>query len=224
MTALVCRGLKVSYNGRAALNEVDLELPEGNFLAVIGPNGSGKSTLVRAILGLLHPSAGTVHIDSGIREKGIGYVPQKSEARGDFPATVYEVVISGCLGRLGLRPFYRRRDREEAEAKLRLMGIWDLRTRAFRELSGGQRQRTLLARALCAAEGMLVLDEPAAGLDGESEALMYRILSELNSKKGTTVIMVTHDIRRGAAAASHILELDGGLRYFGKASMWPGAL
>lgn len=218
MAALVCRGLKISYNGRAALSGVDFELPEGGFLAVTGPNGSGKSTLIKAIAGLIRPCAGMVQVDSGIRKKGIGYVPQKSETRGDFPATVYETVISGRTGRLGLRPFFGKEDRKETEEKLRLMGLWELRTRAFRELSGGQRQRVLLARALCAAEGMLLLDEPAAALDAESEKNMYHILHETNSSKRITIVMVTHDIKQGAAAATHILDLDGCQKYFGRSA------
>lgn len=222
MAALVCRGLCAAYGGREALHGVDFELPAGAFLAVVGPNGSGKSTLIKALLGLIKPSAGTVELEEGVGRSGVGYMPQQSESRGDFPATVYETVISGRLGRLGLCPFYGRQDRWEAEKNLRLMGLWELRTRAFRELSGGQRQRTLLARALCAADGMLVLDEPAAGLDAEAQERMYSLLRDVNKKEGATVVMVTHDLVRGAAAATHVLELDGGQKYFGESGLWPG--
>ncbi|MFR5881431.1 MAG: metal ABC transporter ATP-binding protein [Cloacibacillus evryensis] len=160
MPAFVCSGLSVAYGGREALSDIDFELPRGAFLAIVGENGSGKSTLIKALLGLIKPSAGTVRLGEGLKTSDIGYLPQQREARSDFPATVYEIALSGRLNKLGLRPFYGRRDRRCAEESLRLMGLWELRTKAFRELSGGQQQRTLLARALCASGGLLLLDEP----------------------------------------------------------------
>lgn len=147
MPAFVCSGLSVAYGGREALSDIDFELPRGAFLAIVGENGSGKSTLIKALLGLIKPSAGTVRLGEGLKTSDIGYLPQQREARSDFPATVYEIALSGRLNKLGLRPFYGRRDRRCAEESLRLMGLWELRTKAFRELSGGQQQRTLLARA-----------------------------------------------------------------------------
>ena len=158
MAAFVCSGLSVTYGGREALSDINFELPAGAFLAVVGENGSGKSTLIKALLGLIKPSSGSIRLGGGLKKRDIGYLPQQREARNDFPATVYEIVISGRLAHIGLRPFYDRRDHREAEKNLRLAGIWELRTRAFRELSGGQQQRTLLARALCASGGLLLLD------------------------------------------------------------------
>ncbi|MDO5114575.1 MAG: ABC transporter ATP-binding protein [Synergistaceae bacterium] len=222
MAALICSGLSVAYGGREALSGVSFELPRGAFLAVVGENGSGKSTLVRTLLGLIKPSAGTARLDGGLTRRDIGYLPQQRESRGDFPATVYEITISGRLGRLGARPFYSGEDRREAEKNLRLTGLWELRSRAFRELSGGQQQRTLLARALCAEGGLLLLDEPVSGLDADAADQMYHLLRELKEKKKTTIVMVTHDLPRAAEAASHILELDGGQRYFGESASWPG--
>lgn len=220
MAALVCSGLSVAYGGREALSGIDFALPRGAFLAVVGANGSGKSTLIQTLLGLIKPSAGTARLGDGLRRRDIGYLPQQRDRRGDFPATVYEIAISGRLSRLGLRPFYGGRDRREAEKNLRLMGLWELRARAFRELSGGQQQRTLLARALCAEGGLLLLDEPATGLDAEAAEQMYSLLRRLHEEEQLTIVMVTHDLARAAAAASHILELDGGQRYFGKSGSW----
>ncbi len=220
MAALVCSGLSVAYGGREALSGIGFALPKGAFLAVVGANGSGKSTLIQTILGLIKPSAGTVSLGDGLRRRDIGYLPQQRKRHGDFPATVYEIALSGRLSRLGLRPFYSWQDRREAEKNLRQMGIWELRTRAFRELSGGQQQRTLLARALCAEGGLLLLDEPATGLDAEAAEQMYSLLTRLREEEGLTVVMVTHDLVRASAAASHILELDGGQRYFGGSGSW----
>ncbi|EHL68256.1 metal ABC transporter ATP-binding protein [Cloacibacillus evryensis] len=222
MPAFVCSGLSVAYGGREALSDIDFELPRGAFLAIVGENGSGKSTLIKALLGLIKPSAGTVRLGEGLKTSDIGYLPQQREARSDFPATVYEIALSGRLNKLGLRPFYGRRDRRCAEESLRLMGLWELRTKAFRELSGGQQQRTLLARALCASGGLLLLDEPVTGLDAEAAERMYSLLRAVNENDKTTVIMVTHDLTRAAATASHILELGGRQKYFGESCRWPG--
>ncbi len=196
MAAFVCSGLSVTYGGREALSNINIELPAGAFLAVVGENGSGKSTLIKALLGLIKPSSGSIRLGGGLKKRDIGYLPQQREARNDFPATVYEIVISGRLAHIGLRPFYDRRDHREAEKNLSLAGIWELRTRAFRELSGGQQQRTLLARALCASGGLLLLDEPATGLDAEAAESMYALLHEINANEKATVIMVTHDLAR----------------------------
>lgn len=221
MAAFVCSGLSVTYGGREALSDINFELPAGAFLVVVGENGSGKSTLIKALLGLIKPLSGSIRLGGGLKKRDIGYLPQQREARNDFPATVYEIVISGRLAHIGLRPFYDRRDHREAEKNLRLAGIWELRTRAFRELSGGQQQRTLLARALCASGGLLLLDEPATGLDAEAAESMYALLREINANEKATVIMVTHDLARVPSLASHILELSGGQKYFGESAGWP---
>lgn len=221
MAAFVCRKLSVAYGGRDALCGVNFELPLGAFLAIVGENGSGKSTLVKALLGLVKPSGGEVMLSGGISRKDIGYMPQQRETRGDFPATVYEIVLSGRLAHIGLRPFYSGRDHSEAEKNLRRLGIWELRTKAYRELSGGQQQRTLLARSLCAARAALLLDEPFASLDAETDRRLYSTLSSINREEGTTVVMVTHDREHAASCATHILELnDGRQLYFGPGRPW----
>ena len=143
-------------------------------------------------------------------------MPQHTEAQIDFPASVEEVVMSGCIGHTGRIPLYRRADRERAHDNLRKLGIDGLQKVSYRELSGGQRQRVLLARALCAANKMILLDEPVSGLDPAATAEMYRIIDELNKKDGMTVIMISHDIGAAVKYASHILHLAHTPRFFGK--------
>ena len=174
---------------------------------MVGENGSGKSTLIKGILGLINPLEGTIEFGEGIGKNEIGYLAQSAAAKMDFPASVYEIVLSGNLGAMGMRPFYTRRERQIAGENLRRLEIDDLKERCYRELSGGQQRRVLLARALCAGRKMLVLDEPAAGLDPQVTAEFYRLLKEINRDLGITVIMVSHDIEGTKKYASEILNL-----------------
>ena len=219
MAQLVCRDLSVGPGGRegwAVLSGLNFAVEAGDYLCVIGENGSGKTTLMRTLLGLLPPLAGSVTLGDGLRRNEIGYLPQQTEVQRDFPASVREIVLSGCQGRCGLRPFYNREERRLASQAMARMGVEDLAGRCYRELSGGQQQRVLLARALCAARRVLFLDEPVAGLDPQATLEMYRVIGELNRRDGVTVVMISHDVGAALERASRILRV-GASVFFGTA-------
>jgi zinc transport system ATP-binding protein len=198
------RGLSLGYDGRIVLKNLSFSLDWGDYLCIVGENGSGKSTLIRGILGLLSPVQGSLIRGIGSRE--IGYLSQEAAAKDDFPAGVLEIVLSSFLGGMGLRPFYRSGEKREAEERLRQLGAADLKNRCYRELSGGQRRRVLLARALCGAKKLLVLDEPASGLDPLVREDLYALLQKIN-REGISIVMVTHDTEAARKYANHILTL-----------------
>ena len=212
MTLIQCCDLSLGYEGKCVLSHLELSVQEGDYLAIVGENGAGKSTLLKGILGLIRPTGGHIHFH--LPPKEIGYLPQQTPIQRDFPASVMEVVLSGLLASKGYAPFYTRADRETALAKLRLLGAEDLANRCYRELSGGQQQRVLLARALCATQKMLLLDEPVSGLDPKVTAEMYTLIEKLNREDGITVIMISHDITAAVKYASHILHI-GDTVFFG---------
>ncbi len=207
MALLSCRDLSLGYEGKAILEHIDFEVHAGDYLCIVGENGSGKSTLMKTILGLIHPLKGKVQTGDGLRQNEIGYLPQQTVVQRDFPASVYEIVLSGCQGRQGFRPFYSKADKELAWENIRRMEIEKLAKRCYRELSGGQQQRVLLARALCATRKLLLLDEPVAGLDPKVTAEMYQLISDLNRKDGITVVMISHDLEAALRYATHILHI-----------------
>ncbi len=206
MAQLECRDLTLGYEGHAVLSRLSFAVNEGDYLCIVGENGSGKTTLMKTILGLLKPMKGTVVFGDGLKENGIGYLPQHTAVQKDFPATVWEIVLSGCQSRLGKRPFYSGKEKSLARGKMEKMGISAFSARCYRDLSGGQQQRVLLARALCAAEKLLLLDEPVTGLDPGVTADMYSLIADLN-REGITVIMISHDISAAVRCASHVLHL-----------------
>lgn len=215
-----CEGLTLSYDGKAVLENVNFTVRQGDYLCIIGENGSGKSTLVRALLGLKHISGGEIKFGGGLTSKSIGYLPQQTGIQRDFPASVREVVLSGCLGG-NKRLFYSIKDRKKASENMEKLGIAGLSRRSYRELSGGQQQRVLLARALCAASRLLLLDEPVAGLDPLVTSEMYDLISKLNRLDNMTVIMVSHDIESALRYSNKILHLDRSVAYFGDTSKYP---
>jgi len=202
---LECSELTASYDGRKVLSGLSFTINEGDYVCILGENGSGKSTLVKCLLGIKSPDSGKIIMGDGLRQKDIGYLPQHTDLAKGFPATVTEVVLSGCLGRRGLRPFYSSKEKQLAKQAMERLGIAELAGRSCRELSGGQQQRMLLARAMCAAEKLLLLDEPVTGLDPSAAADMYDLISELNKKDGMTIIMVSHDVVKSLDSASRIL-------------------
>jgi zinc transport system ATP-binding protein len=204
---LTVSALALGYNGFAVLSGLGFTIPRGGYLCIVGENGSGKSTLIKGILGLISPMSGTIKLGEGIRRGEIGYLSQQAAVKKDFPAGVSEIVLSGSLGRAGLRPFYSRPEKAAAEENMRRLGIWELREHCFRELSGGQQRRVLLARALCASRRLLVLDEPAAGLDPLVTVDVYGLLEKLNREMGLTVVMVSHDIESALKYAHTVLHL-----------------
>ena len=214
MAQLTCQNLTVGYDGRTVLQGLNFEVNPGDNLCILGENGSGKSTLMKTILGLQAPISGRILTGDGLRKNEIGYLPQQTQAQKDFPASVREIVLSGCQGRCGSRPFYSKEEKRLAEENIGKMGIGSLTKRCYRELSGGQQQRVLLARALCATRKMLLLDEPVSGLDPRVTAEMYGLIETLNREEGITIMMISHDISAALKYASHILHI-GDSVFFG---------
>ncbi|MDO5131665.1 MAG: ABC transporter ATP-binding protein [Eubacteriales bacterium] len=216
MSLLKCENLSFAYDGVTVVKDLNFNVEEGNYLCIIGENGAGKSTLVKGLLRLKKPSAGKVEMGADLKAVEIGYLPQQTQIQKDFPASVREVVLSGCLNRMGLRPFYSRAEKERARENMEALEILELQHQCYRDLSGGQQQRVLLARALCAAQKLILLDEPVSGLDPVATRTLYAQIALLNKKRRITVIMVSHDIDASLRDASHILHLgQEGQLFFG---------
>lgn len=215
MDLIECDKVGFSYDGKNVISDLSFSVENGDYLCIVGENGAGKSTLVKGILGLIKPSSGKITFKDGLEPKKIGYLPQKNDIQRDFPASCREVVLSGTLNKCGVFPFYTKKCREKADKNMELLGIGDLKKRSFQELSGGQQQRVLLARALCAAERLILLDEPAAGLDPLVTKELYDLIRKLNREYGICVIMVSHDISGAVANAKHILHLEHDGVFFG---------
>jgi len=213
MPQLICKNLALGYEGKTVVSDLSFSVSKGDYLCIVGENGSGKSTLIKTILGLKMPMQGKITTENGFAATEIGYMPQQSIVQKDFPASVREVVRSGCLNRCGLRPFYNKAEKQLAEENMEKLGIANLAKRCYRELSGGQQQRVLLARALCATRTILLLDEPASGLDPKATVEMYELIAGLNTS-GITIIMVSHDIAASVRYASHILHIGNGATVF----------
>ena len=214
MALINVEGLTLSYENMTVIKGLSFTVNAGDYLCVIGENGSGKSTLVKSLLSLKKPVGGAIEFGDGLKAREIGYLPQQTGAQRDFPASVWEVVLSGCLNSRGIKPFYTVKERRMALDNMERLGIANLRRRSYRELSGGQQQRVLLARALCATHKLLLLDEPVSGLDPMVTAEMYELIDGIN-KSGVTVIMVTHDISAALKYANTILCLRSGEWFFG---------
>ena len=206
MELLSCAGISMAYDSHTVVNNVSFTLEAGDYLLIVGENGSGKSTLMKGLLGLLKPVSGKIDF-YGLKQQEIGYLPQQTIVQKDFPASVFEVVLSGCLNRHGLRPFYDREDRARTRHNISRLGIEGLKRKSYRDLSGGQQQRVLLARALCASERLVVLDEPVNGLDPIMTADLYALIADLN-REGLTVIMVSHDVKSAVQYGNKILHME----------------
>ncbi len=213
MSLIKAENLTLGYDQRVVAEGISFEVCAGDYLCIVGENGSGKSTLMKTVLGLLPAVSGSIKTGDGLGKAQIGYLPQQTEVQRDFPASVKEIVLSGCLGKCGSRPFYSAEEKVLAEKNMERMGVEKLSRRCYRELSGGQQQRVLLARALCAAEKVLLLDEPVSGLDPKVTAEMYALIEKLN-KEGMTIIMISHDITAAVKYATHILHM-GDKVFFG---------
>lgn len=212
MALISARDLAVGYESHAVAGRLSFDVNEGDYLCIVGENGAGKSTLMKTLLGLNKPVGGELALSEDLKQHGIGYLPQQTVIQKDFPASVWEVVLSGCQSRAKGKPFYSKSDKVLAGDNLDKLGALHLKSKCYRELSGGQQQRVLLARALCAAQKIILLDEPAAGLDPLATADMYRLISDIN-KEGMTVIMVSHDIGAATSYASHILMVSEDIFY-----------
>lgn len=206
MAQLTCENVSLGYDNKTILSNLSFSVNSGDYLCIVGENGSGKSTLMRTMLGLQKPMSGEISLGDGLKKGEIGYLPQQTDVQKNFPASVKEIVLSGCQARAGLRPFYNNQEKEMAANAMKKMRIEEFSKRCYRELSGGQQQRVLLARALCATQKILLLDEPVSGLDPKVTAEMYELISGLN-KEGITIIIISHDIDVAISEASHILHI-----------------
>ncbi len=215
MALLTCSNISLGYEGKKIVEDINFSVNTGDYLCIVGENGSGKSTLMKTLLNLKTPMEGSIVTGDGLKQEEIGYLPQQTVVQKDFPASVREIVLSGCLNRCGMRPFYSKEEKQLAVTNMERLGIRHLTKRCYRELSGGQQQRVLLARALCATRKLLLLDEPVAGLDPKAMADMYEIIKSLNSEDGITVIMISHDIKAAVKYASHILHISKKPLFYG---------
>ena len=215
---IVCRDLSLGYEGQSVLSGLNLTVQAGDYLCIVGDNGSGKSTLLRGLLGLISPLSGTIERAAELRKGNLGYLPQQTRAQKDFPATVFEVVLSGCLNRKGMRFFYSPAQKSEALMNMGKLGVLELKDKCYRDLSGGQQQRVLLARALCAASRLLILDEPITGLDPAAAQDLYKTLAYLNRKEGMAIVMVTHDLKAALQSARTVLHIGRSSYFLGSAA------
>ncbi len=215
MAYISCRDVTLAYDRRPVVTGLTFSVNPGDYLCIVGENGSGKSTLVKALVGLKTPAQGEIEFGDGLRPTEIGYLPQQTEIQRSFPASVFEIVRSGCMSRLGKRPFFGANERRHAESALSRFRLDALKRRPYGELSGGQQQRVLLARAFCATEKLLVLDEPGASLDPLVTKELYEIIQTVNAEERITIVMISHDIHNAVVGASHILHLNNRPLFFG---------
>lgn len=212
---LSAKDVTIKYENKIAVDSITFDVKRGDYLCIFGENGSGKSTLIKSILGLIKPSSGKIEFSEDINKNQIGYLPQQTIVQRDFPASVFEVVISGCLNRRGIKPFYSKNEKDIANNNIEKLSISEIKNKSYRDLSGGQQQRVLLARALCATDKLIVLDEPAAGLDPLISSEFYLLVKNLNKKYGISVIMVSHDIKTAMKNANKILHMGTKALFFG---------
>ena len=224
MSQIICKDVTLGYEGKTVCEGLNFSINQGDYLCIVGDNGSGKTTLTKALLSLKAPLSGSISFGEGITKKDIGYLPQQTEIQKDFPASVEEVVLSGCTSRLGKRFFMGRKERLEAMQNMKMMNVYDLADQSFKTLSGGQMQRVLLARALCAANKILILDEPVSGLDPTATADMYETIHHLNKHTGITIIMVTHDIENALRDATAVLKVGKESKLFSSTEEYKTAL
>ena len=207
MAYITCKDLTLGYEGHAIVSDLNFKVSKGDYLCIVGENGTGKSTLIKTLLHLQDAISGDIITGDGLKAYEVGYLPQQTLVQRDFPASVREIVLSGCQNHLGFWPFYRTKEKKYAEEMMKKLQITHLSKRCYRELSGGQQQRVLLARALCATRKILLLDEPVSGLDPQMTEEMYRLIEKINREDKITIIMISHDIRGAMEYASHILQI-----------------
>ncbi len=212
---LSCKNVTIVYEKEVAVSNVSFDIEEGDYVSVVGENGTGKSSILKAILGLVPLREGTVSFEEGFKKNHIGYLSQQNPMQKEFPASVYEVVLSGCLNSKGLMPFYGKGAKKLVKDTLMKLGMEEYIKKSFAELSGGQKQRVLLARALCSTDKIIFLDEPVTGLDPVAVKEMYGLIEKLNKDMGITIVMVTHDIENALEYSNKILHLTKRGYFFG---------
>ncbi|MGN1442725.1 MAG: metal ABC transporter ATP-binding protein [Acutalibacteraceae bacterium] len=215
MAVVEFQNVSVGYDGKAVTEGLSFSLADGAYLSIVGENGAGKSTTMKTLLGLIKPIDGKIMFGDGLKSNEIGYLPQQTQVQRDFPATVSEVVLSGCLNQLGFKPFYTKEQKHTAKKWMDRLEITNIAKRSYKQLSGGQQQRVLLARALCATKKLIVLDEPVSGLDPVVTENMYELIRQINREDKITVIMVSHDLAAALRYSSHILQLSDKMLFFG---------
>ena len=215
MSQIICRDVSFSYGSSTVVSGLNFTVNDGEYMCIVGENGSGKSTAARGILGLKQPDSGSIEFGDGLKSSEIGYLPQQMDVQRDFPASVREVVLSGRLNSIGMKPFYSRKDKKDAYEKMKLLGIDNISDKCYRDLSGGQQQRVLLARAMCASKKLLLLDEPVTGLDPIAAQDMYELIADINKTMGMTIVMISHDIESTLKYATHILHISHTGTFFG---------
>ena len=215
MSLISCENVSFGYEGKAVISQLNFKVDSGDYLCIVGENGAGKSTLMKGLLHLKQSIEGTITFDKELKGNEIGYLPQQTIVQKDFPASVYEIVLSGRLSSRGLLPFYSKKDKQIVEENLHRLGIAHLKNKCYRELSGGQQQRVLLARALCATKKLLLLDEPVSGLDPVVTKELYELIATINKETGLTIIVISHDIQNVIAYATKILHVKNEQRFFG---------
>ena len=220
MAVVTFQNVSVGYDGKAVTEGLDFSVPDGAYLSIVGENGAGKSTTMKTLLGLKKPIDGKIIFADGLKSNEIGYLPKQTQVQRDFPATVAEVVLSGCLNQLGFRPFYSKKQKQIAGKWMERLGITDIAKRSYKQLSGGQQQRVLLARALCATKKLIVLDEPVSGLDPVVTENMYELIRQINREDKITVITVSHDLAAALRYSTHILQLSDKMLFFGTAEAY----
>ena len=213
MIQLTAQNVSLGYEGKKIVSNLNFSVEKGDFLGILGENGSGKSTLLYTLLGFKRPMEGKI-VFSDPTKKGVGYLPQQADIQKNFPASVKEVVLSGCLTTGKWSPFYTAEQKALAKKNMALLGIEEISKKSFSELSGGQKQRALLARALCATKEIIMLDEPVSGLDPTVTVQLYDVLKKIN-REGITVIMVSHDVSKTLECANKILHIDFDKSFYG---------
>lgn len=201
------KNLSLGYEKENVIEDISFTVNEGDFVIVVGKNGAGKSTLIKGILGLIKPKSGQIIFNENLTQKLIGYMPQETKVDQAFPASVYEIVLSGRINKMGFRPFYNKEDKKKAQEALNILNISNIKNKSFCDLSGGQRQKTLLARSLCATDKLLILDEPSNNLDNTSREEFYLLLMKINKELGITIIMISHDIDIDKMLGNKILKI-----------------
>ena len=208
MSLIKIENASLGYEGKTVVNDISVDIKEKDYICIVGENGSGKTTLMKALLGLLKPLSGSITYSDGLKQNEIGYLPQSSDIQRDFPASVQEVVLSGCLNKKHTF-FYSKEQKKTAAENMKLTGIYDLRKKCFRELSGGQRRRIDIARALLHRPQLLILDEPTTGLDPQTRKLLGDVVNDLRKNESMTVLLTTHYMEE-AADADYVVILDSG--------------
>lgn len=215
MAQLSCKKLTISYEKEEVVSNISFNIEMGDYVSIVGENGTGKSSVLKGILGLVPLKYGTVKFEKGFRRNYIGYLSQQNPMQKDFPASVFEVVLSGCLNSKGLIPFFKKEAKNKAKESLRKLGMESFIKKSFADLSGGQKQRVLLARALCATDSIIFLDEPVTGLDPIAIKELYNLIEKLNCEMNITIVMVTHDIKNAMRYSNKILHLRKNDYFFG---------